>query len=402
MTPPRPAWRKAEPKAFHKVLIVGGGGHGLATAYHLAKDHGVTDVAVLERGWIGGGNTGRNTTIVRSNYRTEANGRLLDLSLKLWEGLSVDLDFNVMFSRRGVLFLAHDEAGREALIRRTNLIRFRGASSEWLERDAVRELVPNLDYTPAAPHPILGGHFQRSAGTARHDAVAWGYARRASALGVDIIENCRVEALRVEGGRVVGVETNRGFIGGERVGLAAVGHTSGLAATVGLRLPIECHTLQAAVSEPLAPCLDTVVISNSAHVYVSQSDKGELVLGGDLDHGNSFSRRGSPATVARFAAGLAELFPGWGRLRIMRTWGGAADMTTDGSAIIDRTPIPGLYLDAGWNYGGFKFTPASGFVFAHLLAHDRSHPLAERHSLNRFATGAVLDEDGTGPHPWLM
>jgi len=398
----RPMWRKAEPKSAYKVVIVGGGGHGLATAHHLAAEHGITDVAVLERGWIGGGNTGRNTTIVRSNYRSEANGRLLDLSLRLWEGLSVDLDFNVMFSRRGVLFLAHDEGTREALIRRTNLVRFRGAEAAWLERDEVRKLVPNLDYGPNAPHPILGAHIQRGAGTARHDAVAWGYARQASARGVDIIENCRVDALRVEGGRVVGVETTRGFIGAERVGLAVVGHASGLAATVGLRLPIESHTLQAMVSEPLAPCLDAVVISNSAHVYVSQSDKGELVFGGDLDHGNSFSRRGSPATIARTARGPAELFPGWGRLRIMRTWGGAADMTSDGSAIIDRTPVPGLYLNGGWNYGGFKFTPASGFVFAHLLARDEAHPLAERHTLDRFKTGAVLDEDGTGPYPWLM
>jgi sarcosine oxidase subunit beta len=393
------AWRDPAPKPRYRVVIVGGGGHGLASAYYLAKEHGITDVAVLEKGWLGGGNTGRNTTIIRSNYLLDANARLYEFSLKLWEGLSRDLNYNAMVSQRGVLNLGHSDAQMDAYARRGNAMRLNGIDAELLTREDVRRMVPLLDFSEHARFPIYGGLLQRRGGTARHDAVAWGYARAADRRGVDIIQNCEVTGIRIERGRVQGVETTRGYIGADKVGLAVAGHTSHVARMAGLRLPIESHVLQAFVSEPLKPFLDTVVTFGAGHFYVSQSDKGELVMGGDLDMYNSYAQRGNLPLVEHTLAGALALFPCFSRLRMMRLWGGINDMTMDGSPIIAKTPIEGLYLNGGWCYGGFKATPASGWVFAHTIAGDRPHALNEAFSLERFARGAVLDEKGAGPTP---
>ncbi len=379
------AWRDPQPKPAYDVVIVGGGGHGLATAYYLAKNHGISNVAVLEKGWLGGGNTGRNTTIVRSNYLLPANARFYEHSLKLWEGLSRELNYNVMFSQRGVLNLAHSDAQMDAYARRGNAMRLNGIDAVLLDRDGVRDMVPQLDFSAAARFPIRGGLLQPRGGTARHDAVAWGFARAADARGVDIIQNCEVTGILREGDRVTGVETTRGTIRAGKIGLAVAGHTGHVAAMAGLRLPIESHLLQAAVSEPLKPLLDTVVTSGAAHVYVSQSDKGELVFGGDLDFYNSYAQRGNLPAIASFTTALIALFPGFGRLRLMRHWGGVMDMTMDGSPIIGKTPLRNFYIDGGWCYGGFKATPGSGWVFAHTIANDAPHPLNEAFSLERFA-----------------
>ena len=394
-----PAWREPDPKPHYDVVIVGGGGHGLATAYYLAKEHGLTNVAVLEKGWLGGGNTGRNTTIVRSNYMLDPNARFYEWSLKLWEGLSQDLNYNVMFSQRGVVNLAHSDSQFEAFARRGNAMRLNGIDAELLDLAAVRRMVPNLNCSPDARFPVYGGLLQRRGGIARHDAVAWGFARAADARGVDIIQNCEVTGIRREGNRVTGVETTRGFIGAGKVGLAVAGHSGHVAAMAGLRLPIESHLLQAMVSEPIKPVLDTVVTSGAAHLYVSQSDKGELVFGGDLDGFNSYAQRGNLPQLEHVAASLIALFPSFSRLRLMRNWGGIMDMTMDGSPIIAKTPIDGLYLNGGWCYGGFKATPGSGWVFAHTIAQDRPHPLNEAFTLERFAHGATIDEKGAGPVP---
>ena len=393
------AWRDPAPKPRYRVVIVGGGGHGLASAYYLAKEHGITDVAVLEKGWLGGGNTGRNTTIIRSNYLLDANARLYEFSLKLWEGLSRDLNYNAMVSQRGVVNLGHSDAQMDAYARRGNAMRLNGIDAELMTREDVRRMVPLLDFSEHARFPIYGGLLQRRGGTARHDAVAWGYARAADRCGVDIIQNCEVTGIRVERGRVQGVETTRGYIGADKVGLAVAGHTSHVAGMAGLRLPIESHVLQAFVSEPLKPFLDTVVTFGAGHFYVSQSDKGELVMGGDLDMYNSYAQRGNLPLVEHTLAGALALFPSFSRLRMMRLWGGVNDMTMDGSPIIAKTPIEGLYVNGGWCYGGFKATPASGWVFAHTIAGDRPHALNEAFSLERFARGAVLDEKGAGPTP---
>ena len=393
------AWRDPAPKPRYQVVIVGGGGHGLASAYYLAKEHGITDVAVLEKGWLGGGNTGRNTTIIRSNYLLDANARLYEFSLKLWEGLSRDLNYNAMVSQRGVLNLGHSDAQMDGYARRGNAMRLNGIDAELLTREDVRRMVPLLDFSEHARFPIYGGLLQRRGGTARHDAVAWGYARAADRRGVDIIQNCEVTGIRVERGRVQGVETTRGYIGADKVGLAVAGHTSHVAGMAGLRLPIESHVLQAFVSEPLKPFLDTVVTFGAGHFYVSQSDKGELVMGGDLDMYNSYAQRGNLPLVEHTLTGALALFPSFSRLRMMRLWGGVNDMTMDGSPIIAKTPIEGLYVNGGWCYGGFKATPASGWVFAHTIARDRPHALNEAFSLERFARGAVLDEKGAGPTP---
>jgi sarcosine oxidase subunit beta len=393
------AWRDPPPKSTYDVIVVGGGGHGLATAYYLAKNHGVTKVAVLEKGWIGGGNTGRNTTIVRSNYLLKANAQFYEHSLKLWEGLSRELNYNVMFSQRGYLNLAHSDAQMDAHARRGNAMRLNGIDAVLLDREGVRAMVPDLDFSPRARFPIQGGLSQPRGGTARHDAVAWGYARAADARGVDIIQNCEVTGILRDGDRVIGVETTRGTIRAGKVGVAVAGHTGHVAAMAGLRLPIETHLLQAAVSEPLKPCLGTVVTSGAAHVYVSQSDKGELVFGGDLEFYNSYSQRGNLPAVAAFTTALIALFPRFSRLRMMRSWGGAVDMTMDGSPIIGKTPLRNFYIDGGWCYGGFKATPASGWVFAHTIANDAPHTLNEAFSLERFARGEVIDELGTGPAP---
>ena len=393
------AWRSPEPKAQYEVVIIGGGGHGLATAYYLAKEHGIANVAVLEKGWIGGGNTGRNTTIVRSNYLLDANAHFYEHSLKLWESLSQELNFNVMFSQRGVLNLAHTDAQIDAFKRRGNAMRLNGIDAELLDREQVKDKVPLLDCSDEARFPIKGGLLQARGGNARHDAVAWGYARGADQRGIDIIQNCEVTGLRCEVGRIVGVETTRGHFKAKKVGIAVAGNTSRLAAMAGLRLPIESHVLQAMVSEPVKPVLDTVVTSGAAHFYVSQSDKGELVMGGDLDGYNSYAQRGNLPLIEHVVSAAIALFPCFSRLRILRSWGGVMDMTMDGSPIIAKTPIKGLYLNGGWCYGGFKATPGSGWVFAHTIAYDRPHPLNEAFTLERFAGGRLIDEAGTGAVP---
>ncbi|MDX2265298.1 MAG: sarcosine oxidase subunit beta family protein [Hyphomicrobiales bacterium] len=395
-----PAWRDAEPKAGYDVVIVGGGGHGLSTAYYLAKLHGVRNVAVIEKGWIGGGNTGRNTTIIRSNYLLPENALFYEHCLKLWETLSLDLNFNVMFSSRGVLNLANSDAQMDAYARRGNAMRLSGIDSELLDRDQVRRMVPHLDFSPSARFPIYGGLLQPRGGTARHDAVAWGYARGASDLGVDIIQNCEVVGLRMGSAHIEGVETTRGFIAADRVGLAVAGRTSQVAAMAGLKLPIESHVLQAFVSEALKPFLDTVVTFGAGHFYISQSDKGGMVFGGDLDFYNSYASRGNMPMVEDVASAGMSLFPSLGPVRLLRSWGGIMDMTMDGSPIIGRTPIENLYINGGWCYGGFKATTGSGWVFAHTLATGEPHPLNAPFSLDRFATGRLIDDKGSGPYPW--
>ncbi len=395
------AWRNPEPRAEYDVIIIGAGGHGLGAAYYLAKEHGITNVAVLEKGYLGGGNTGRNTTIVRSNYLLEGNAHFYEHSMKLWEGLSRDINYNVMFSQRGVLNLAHTDAQIDAFQRRGNAMRLNGIDAEFLSVEEIAARVPLLDCSPQTRFPIRGGLLQPRGGTARHDAVAWGYARAADTRGVDIIQNCEVTGIDVNGGRVNGVQTTRGAIRAAKIGIAVAGHSSQVAAMAGLRLPIESHVLQAMVSEPLKPCLDTVVTSGAAHLYVSQSDKGELVYGGDLDFYNSYAQRGNMPRVEEVAAALLSLFPAFSRVRMMRTWGGVMDMTMDGSPIIGKTPIDGLYLNGGWCYGGFKATPASGFCYAHLIAKDEPHPTATEYRLDRFLRGAMIDEKGMGAQPNL-
>ena len=397
----KPAWRDPEPKAAYDAIIVGGGGHGLASAYYLAKNHGLNNIAVLEKGWLGGGNTGRNTTIVRSNYLLDANARFYEHSMKLWEGLSRDLNFNVMFSQRGVINLAHSKAQLEAFRRRGNAMRVNGIDAELLNRDGVAALVPGMDMSRDSRFPVEGGLMQPRGGTARHDAVAWGYARAADRRGVDIIQNCEVTGIRRDRSGVTGVESSRGFIASKRIGLAVAGHSTQLAAMAGVRLPIESHVLQAMVSEPVKPVLDTVVTFGAAHLYVSQSDKGELVMGGDIDGYNSFAQRGNLPVIEHVAGCLLALFPHFSRLRILRTWGGIMDMSMDGSPIIGTTPVPGLFLNGGWCYGGFKATPASGWVFAHTMATGQPHALNADLNLDRFHQGRVLDERGAGPFPWL-
>ena len=395
-----PQWRDAAPKAAYDVVVVGGGGHGLATAFYLAEEHGLRNVAVLERSLIGSGNVGRNTTIVRSNYLLPGNVPFYEKALQLWERLEQDINYNAMVSQRGVLNLYHSDAQRDAYARRGNGMRMAGIDAELLDRDQVRAMVPFFDYDNAR-FPIMGGLLQRRGGTVRHDAVAWGYARAASDRGVDIIQNCAVTGIRRDAGRVTGVETTRGFIGAGKVGLAVAGASSQLAAMVDLRLPIESHALQAFVSEGLKPLIDTVVTFGAGHFYISQSDKGGLVFGGDLDGYNSFAQRGGMATVEDVMEGGMAMWPGLGRLRLLRHWGGVMDMSMDGSPIIDRTPVEGLYLNAGWCYGGFKATPASGFCFAHTIARDEAHPLNAAFRLDRFARGAVIDEKGVGAQPNL-
>jgi sarcosine oxidase subunit beta len=395
------AWRSPEPKPHYDVIIVGGGGHGLATAYYLAKEHGITNVAVLEKGWLGGGNTGRNTTNVRSNYILEKNSHFYEFSLKLWEKLSQDLNYNVMFSQRGVLITAHFDAQTQALLRRGNGMRTLGIDAVFLNRADMQRKVPLMDFSPTARFPVIGGLLQPRAGVARHDAVAWGFARGADARGVDIIQNCEVTGFRIESGRVLGVETTTGFIGGKKVGIAVAGHTSHVAGLAGLRLPIESHLLQAMVTEPVKPLLDVSLSYGAGHFYTSQTDKGELVMGGDLDGYNSYAQRGNLPMIEHVAAGAITALPCLSRLRIMRHWAGIVDMTMDGNPIIDKTPIDGLYLDGGWCYGGFKATPGSGWVFAYTIANDRPHALNAPFNLDRFRSGHTIDERGVGPYPPL-
>jgi len=395
-----PAWRDAAPKPDYDVIIVGGGGHGLATAHYLAKEHGITRVAVLEKGWIGGGNVGRNTTIIRSNYLLPGNIPFYEWSMKLWEGLEQDLNYNAMVSQRGVLNLFHSDAQRDAYARRGNAMRLHGVDAELLDREQVRALVPLLDFDNGR-FPIQGGLRQRRGGTVRHDAVAWGYARAADSRGVDIIQNCEVTGIAVEDGAVVGVETTRGRIRAGKVGLACAGNSSRVAALAGLTLPIESHVLQAFVSEGLKPLVDGVITFGAGHFYVSQSDKGGLVFGGDIDGYNSYAQRGNLPVVEDVVEGGLAILPALGRLRLLRQWGGLMDMSMDGSPIIDKTPVRGLYLNAGWCYGGFKATPASGWCFAHTIAHDAPHALNAAYRLDRFATGHLIDEKGVGAQPNL-
>jgi sarcosine oxidase subunit beta len=395
-----PAWRDPQPKASYDTLIVGGGGHGLATAYYLAKEHGVTDVAVLEKGYVGSGNVGRNTTIIRSNYMLPPNTHFYEKSLKLWEGLEQDINYNAMVSQRGVLNLYHSDGQRDAYARRGNAMRLAGVDAELLDAAAVRAMVPGLDMDNAR-FPVKGGLLQRRGGTVRHDAVAWGYARAADRRGVDILQHTEVTGIRVERGRVIGVETTRGFVGARRVGLAAAGNSGRVAGMAGLRLPIETHVLQAFVSEAVKPVLDMVVTFGAGHFYVSQSDKGGLVFGGDIDGYNSYAQRGSLPAMEEVMESAVAMFPAFSRLRYLRQWGGVMDMCMDGSPIIDRTPIDGLFLNCGWCYGGFKATPASGWCFAHTIATGTPHALNAGFRLDRFATGAVLDEKGAGAQPNL-
>ena len=389
------AWRKPEPKAEYDMVLIGGGGHGLATAYYLAKNHGYRNIAVLEKGYLGSGNIGRNTTIVRANYFLQGNSEFYSHSLKLWEGLEAELNYNVMHSQRGLINLFHSDGQRDAFARRGNMMRAQGDDAQLLSRDELRQLLPYLNYDQAR-FPIYGGLLHGRGGTARHDAVAWGYARGADRLGVDLIENCEVTGTKIENGTVQGVETKRGTIRAKKVGLLAAGRSGQVAQMAGLRLPIESHVLQAFVTEGLKPVINHVISFGMGHFYISQSDKGGLVFGGDLDFYASYAARGNlPMAEHVMEAGMA-LMPMIGRAKVLRSWGGIMDMTPDGSPIIDKTPIGGLYIDCGWNYGGFKAVPASGWCMAHLMATDQPHPVAAKFRLDRFATGHLLDEEGTG------
>ena len=386
------AWRSPEPKKAYEVVIIGAGGHGLATAYYLAKEHGITNVAVLEKGWLGGGNTGRNTTIIRSNYLQDESAAIYDHALKLYEGLSQELNYNIMLSQRGVLNLAHNLHDLRELSRRVNAIRLNGIDSEILTTEQVKAMVPIINTSPHSRYPVLGASLQRRGGIARHDAVAWGFARGADARGMDIIQSCEVTGIKRNGAGVEGVQTSRGFIKAKKIGVVAAGHSSVLADMVGLRLPIESHPLQAFVSEPIKPVLDAVVMSAAVHVYVSQSDKGELVIGAGIDSYNSYAQRGSFQVVQHQIGALLELFPIFSRLRMLRQWGGIVDVCPDASPIISKAPIKGLYFNCGWGTGGFKATPGSGWVFAHTIAQDRPHRLNEPYNLERFSTAYLIDE----------
>lgn len=388
------AWRSPEPKREYEVVIVGGGGHGLATAYYLAKNHGITNVAVLEKGWIGGGNTGRNTTIVRSNYLWDEATHLYEKSMKLWEGLAQDLNYNVMFSQRGVLNLGHTLQEMRDIQRRVSANRLNGVDGEVLNAAQVKQMVPIINTSPNARYPILGASLQRRGGVARHDAVAWGYARAADSCGVDIIQKCEVTGFRRSGAQVVGVDTTKGFIKARKIGVVAAGHSSVLASMVGLRFPIESHPLQALVSEPIKPVLHTVVMSNAVHGYISQADKGDLVIGAGIDSYVGYGQRGSFSVIENAIAAIVELFPIFSRVRMNRQWAGIVDICPDACPIVGLTPVKGLYFNCGWGTGGFKATPGSGWVFAHTIAHDSPHALNAAFSLDRFHTGHLIDEHG--------
>ena len=396
----QPAWRSPEPKKEYDIIIVGGGGHGLATAYYLAKEHGLKNIAVLEKNYIGSGNVGRNTTIIRSNYQLPGNNPFYELSMKLWENLEQDFNFNAMVSQRGVLNLCHTDAQRDAFARRGNGMRIDSVDAELLDRESVRQMYPFFDYENAR-FPIKGGLLQRRGGTVRHDAVAWGYARGADLRGVDILQGCELTSIQTEGGRVVGVETSRGAIKCKKLALCAAGHSSEVAAMAGLKLPIESHVLQAFVSEGLKPYIDGVVTFGAGHFYVSQSDKGGLVFGGDIDGYNSYAQRGNLPMVEHVIEAGVAMIPSIARVRVLRSWGGVMDMSMDGSPIIDKTSVHGLYLNAGWCYGGFKATPSSGWCYAHLIAKDEPHKVATAFRLDRFKRGYMLDEKGQGATPNL-
>jgi sarcosine oxidase subunit beta len=393
-THPDRLWRSAEPRASYEVVVIGGGGHGLATAYCLAACHGISDVAVLEKGWLAGGNMARNTTIIRSNYLWEESAALYEHALRLWEGLSAELDYELLFSQRGVLNLAHTLQEVRDGVRRVEANRLNGIDAEWLEPSEVRERCPIINVSPDARYPVLGATYQPRGAIAKHDHVAWAYARAADALGVDLVEGCEVTGLEISDGRICGVSTSRGRIAAGRVAICASGHSSLLADMAGVALPLQTHPLQALVSELLEPVHPCVVMSNAVHVYVSQAHKGELVLGAGIDAYSSYLQRGAFHVIERQMAAAVELFPIFARAHVLRTWAGIVDISPDASPIIGLTPVQGLYLNCGWGTGGFKATPAAGEICAHTIAHDEPHPLAIPFALERFESGALIDEHG--------
>jgi len=386
-------WRSPKPKKFYDIIIVGGGGHGLGTAYYLAKEHGLKNIAVIEKGWLGGGNTGRNTTIIRSNYLWDESAHLYEHSLKLWENLSTELNYNIMFSQRGVMNLAHNEHDVKEIKRRISANKLNGLDSQWVDPKQIKKLVPIMN-TENLRYPVLGASFQPRGGVARHDAVAWGYAMRADEMGVDIIQNCEVKKIKTKNGKVQGIETSKGIIRAKRVGIVASGHTSVLAETAGIRLPLQSRPLQALVSEPIKPVINTVVMSNAVHAYVSQSDKGELVIGAGTDGYNSFTQRGGYNIVEDTIRAIVELYPIFGKMKMLRQWGGIVDICPDASPIISKCEIEGLYFNCGWGTGGFKATPGSANVFAHTIAKDKPHIINAPFSLDRFVSGRLVDEHG--------
>jgi sarcosine oxidase subunit beta len=386
-------WRFPEPKAAYDVIIIGAGGHGLGTAYYLAKEHGIRNIAVLEKGWLGGGNTGRNTTIIRSNYLWEESQGLYEHSVKLWENLSQELNYNVMYSARGVMMLAHTVHDIQVFKRHVHANRLQGIDNEWLTPQQAKEFCPILNIEDNMRYPILGAALQRRGGTARHDAVAWGYARAASAMGVDIIQNCEVKGIRRDtNGAVTGVETTKGFIGTKKIGVVAAGHTSVIMQMADVQMPLESYPLQALVSEPIKPIMPCVVMSNTIHAYMSQSDKGELVIGAGTDAYTSYSQTGGLHITTHTLDAICELFPSVRRLRMLRNWGGIVDVTPDRSPILAKTPVKGLYVNCGWGTGGFKATPGSANVFAHTIAKDEPHPINAAFTIERFKTGRLIDE----------
>ncbi len=388
-----PQWRSPKLKSEYEAIIVGGGGHGLGAAYYLAREHGLRDIAVLEKGWIGGGNTARNTTVIRSNYLHDDSAALYEHSLKLWEHLSQALNYNLMFSQRGVLMLAHNAHDVQCAKRLVHANRVSGVDNEWLTAGEAKTLCPPLNIEPSLRYPVLGAALQRRGGTARHDAVAWAYARAADALGVDIIQNCEVTGIQQDAtGAVSGVATTRGSIATRRLGVAAAGHSSVIMNMVGVRLPLQSFPLQALVSEPVRPILPCVVMSNAIHAYISQSDRGELVIGGGTDAYTSYTQRGGLQVNVQTLAAVCELFPQFRRLRMLRNWGGIVDLTPDRSPIIARTPVPGLYLNCGWGTGGFKATPGAAHLFAWTIARDEPHPVNAPFTLERFRDGRLIDE----------
>ncbi|MDP4025370.1 sarcosine oxidase subunit beta family protein [Methylobacterium sp. NEAU 140] len=389
----QPQWPDAEPKDAYDVVVVGAGGHGLGTAYYLAKEHGLSRVAVIDKGWLGGGNTGRNTTIIRSNYLYDESARLYEHAMKLWEGLSQELNYNVMFSQRGVMMLAHTVHDVQSFKRHIHSNRLNGIDNEWLTAEQAKAFCPALNVAPDARYPVVGAALQRRGGVARHDAVAWGYARGAAARGVDIVQNCPVVAIRRDAaGRVSGVETARGFIRAKKVAVSAAGSTSVVMGTADVRLPLESFPLQALVSEPVKPAFPCVVMSNTVHAYMSQSDKGELVIGSGTDQYVSYSQRGGLPLIEHTLAAICEVFPIFTRMRMLRKWGGIVDVTPDRSPIVARTPVPGLYVNCGWGTGGFKATPGAAHVFAHTVARDAPHPINAPFTIERFTTGRLIDE----------
>jgi sarcosine oxidase subunit beta len=388
-----PAWRQAAPKGRYQVVVIGGGGHGLATAYYLAKNHGITDVAVIERGWLGGGNTGRNTTVIRSNYYYPASVRLYDFALKLYEGLSRELNYNVMFSPRGMITLIHSRHERESAARWVGAMQLNGADARMIGREEIARRIPALDMSPAARFPVVGGFVQERAGTARHDAVAWGYARGASALGVDIVENCEVRGFLGEPGRrIEGVATSLGEVRADKVVMCVAGHSTVLARLAGFDLPITSYALQAFVTEPVKPVLDVVALSTATGMYISQSDKGGLVIGGGLDLFPSYAQRGSTPMMRKVLGAVADQFPAFAGVKLLRQWAGVVDVVPDSSPILGASPVAGLYLNCGWGTGGFKAIPAGGWLTAHHLATGEIHDIARPFTLERFGAGALLDE----------